>query len=221
VSACRWRNEVREAGTVPRTVRGTDASLRKGDDDQIIRISPAELALSAGVTVNVYSLARAIESEWGHGPIPGLFAVGETIRNHAGRVGRSVSDVLLAVDDDVAPKEREEDRGFYGRQRGRYAATSISATDRSIAVAEAVLEKDTQIAGGAGKFFHPYGFGGKIVEAIETYDRWVKEGWRFVSAAPLYVDWCVDPLSMFLLGQSRDSVGVASILQGRRILENG
>jgi hypothetical protein len=213
---CAHRDEVERVRLSPRTVVGRRADVQ--GDEQVVRISPEELAASAACGLNTYALARCIESEWGSGPAPALIAIGEVAINHAKQLGIDVFTML------VREPKKPDQHGYFGRQSGRWAATSLSPTRRSIEAAEVALS-GTGLAGGAEKFFDPEvsnrgkQAGKDIPSALVVYDEWTKEGWRYVSRAPAYTDWCVDPHKLFLLGKRDRAIGVASLERGRWLLE--
>lgn len=213
--ACKWKDEVAKIKAASNGIAGPD--VRVADGEKVVRTPPAELlfATPEAPSLDVYALGRAVASEWASGPPPALLAIAEIVRNTAKARGLSVFELL------TNDKNPDED-GLFGAQGGptpRYASTARPPTERSLVAAEAALGKNTDIAGGAMRFFHPSGFA-TFDRAIEVYDAWSKEGWRLVSRAPLYLEWCVDAGVFFILGKQGVSVGTASVEQGRRILEN-
>lgn len=212
---CAYASEVDRVRRAPRHLVGERANVQEGA--QIVSRPPLELALTSGHSLEEYALARMIESEWGSGPAAALIALGEVARNTARARGVSIFELLTNE-----PKKPEE-HGLFGRQSGRWAATSVSPTERSMAAAEAVL-RGTQMAAGAGKFYAPKASDGglqagkTIPDALRVYDSWTSEGWRFAARAPMYADWCVSPYELFLLAKS-NSTWTVSIAQGRLVIE--
>lgn len=93
---------------------------------------PAALAVGAGVTLDVYALARMIASEAGGQKFIAQQAVGIVAANYAADHGQSISALLL--------HSTHAGSGYFGKQsQGRYAATSKDASPMQLALADQIL----------------------------------------------------------------------------------
>lgn len=210
---CDYRLEVERIRKASSAIVGQNARVAEGE--RVLRIPPLELAMPTGYPLDTYALGRMVASEWASGPPPALLAIAEVARNTTRARGVGLFELLTK---DKNPDEQ----GLFGVQGGptaRYASTARPPTERTMVAAEIALESNTGIAGGAGRFVHPKGFP-TIARALEVYDSWTSEGWRFVAGAPLYDGWCLDPYTFFLLGRAGVTVRTASVEAGRRILES-
>lgn len=222
--ACAFSLEVARIKASSSAIVGPNARVAEGE--QVIPTAPAELlfATPEATDLDTYSLGRMVASEWASGPPAALLALAEVARNTARARGVTVTELLVNEEKGGLPVAGQD--GFYGRQSGRWAATSLPPTERTLLAADLALRKKTGIAGGATKFYHPRTSdkglqAGKVIkDALAIYDAWSSEGFRFVSRAPLYLDYCIDPYDFFLMGRSGFAVGTASVDQGRRLLEN-
>lgn len=191
-----------------------------GSTVEIVRTPPAELARKAGVPLEVYSLARCIRSEGysGKGELgraAAAVAIGQVIRNGASRSGKTITAKLTYST--IANAS-----GFYGRQRGRYAATTSDPARWHIEVAQAVLNGHVQdLARGATKFLAPAVWGeaarkgqdatqaGRKLAQFESVVRaWIlDEGNAFTGPIP-----AIDPYHLALFRKdSSSSVRRASL----------
>lgn len=115
----------------------------------IVGDDPATLANSAGVDLQVYSLARMIASEDGSAPAPRLLALAETTRNEAAR-GRVSIFALLTRSSVSAAK------GKYSEQAaGKWASTRVDPLARHLEAARIAIEDGSDVFGGATDFFDP------------------------------------------------------------------
>jgi len=128
----------------------------------VIRESPAELAAKAGVSQDVYSLARMMKSEGFKGPIEDkartLIAKGQAARRAA----------LARFPDEENPITRKLTasvfrvaNGHYGEQSGRYAATSNDPRPWHIEAAKAIIADELpDVAPGTVSFLDAWQSGG-------------------------------------------------------------
>lgn len=113
----------------------------------IVPGDPAELAAAAGVSLNVYALARLGQSE--ESTTAGRTAVMWATVNEANRRHTSVASLLLASTHDEAD-------GFFGTQAGRYASTSKAPTAATLGLAQQVYDGKIQDpTGGANQWDAP------------------------------------------------------------------
>lgn len=150
-----------------------------------VRGRPADLAAAAGLSPETYALARLVASEAGGRAAPAeQMAIAEVGRNEADRRGISILRLLT--------RDESPDRnGYFGQQSGRWAATTRDPNGRAVAAARIALEGSTELAQGAGKFFHPRtqdaGLqGGRRLRrnAAEVIGSWGSEGWQWIGPLP-------------------------------------
>jgi hypothetical protein len=167
---------------------------------QIVATSPQSLANAAGLPLDVYALARLVNSEYGSGPPAAMVAIAEAARNRAKLLGQSIAHMLTYEKD-------SSDSGFFGRQSGRWAATTLDPTQKTVLAARMALE-GSNYAGGALWFFSPKAQDGGTQagqtlkdDAIEIIERWgIKGGQKWISSAPLYREG-VDPYKLMIFGK--------------------
>lgn len=124
---------------------------------------PDDLAATAGVDVEVYSLARVIASEEGLSSVATQAAVGWSVRNHASNASKSITALLTAA-------KYGPHAGYYGTQRNievgtsgyngsdRYASTANDPYAGHVQVAAGVLDGSIEdFTGGADQFDRPAG----------------------------------------------------------------
>lgn len=186
---------------------GTKTSLT----GEVVTIAPSLLADSAQLPLDVYSVARLVASEWGSGPAPGLLAIAEAARNRAKALGQTMT-AMLTKDTNAAQT------GYYGRQTGRWAATSQDPTARAVAAARGALEAGTNVASGAVKFFHPRtqdrGWQGGTAltkDAAQVVTSWAGDGYQFIHDAPLY-SMGIDPYEFMIFKRVSGKVDTARAL---------
>lgn len=187
---------------------------------EIVPMPPAKLAEEAGIDLQTYALGRLVESEYGGGPPAALVAIAQIAINRARTKGLSVAAMLTQ---DLKSGES----GFFGRQRGRWASTSLDPTKRSIAAAR-VAQLLPDLSAGAMRFFDPKvqdrGMqAGKPLEldAIGVIKKWGQEGWRWIVGAPLY-QYGVDPYQLMVLGKATNASATVATVQDaiRMVLHN-
>src|SRR5688572_4877652 len=98
-------------GAASKTRIGPKTVLSGPKGNEIVEVSPSVLSSAAGLSDDLYSLARAIASEGGNEPPPVMLAIGEAIRNRAKYTGKTISKLVLY---DPNPGQS----GYYGRQAG-------------------------------------------------------------------------------------------------------
>ncbi len=113
---------------------------------------PAGLAMTDGVDLDTYALARMVQSEAGVLNDSGKLGVAFAALSYARNAGKSISEVLL--------KARGDADGFFGEQsQGRYAATSRdpgqSAYDAAIT---AIGGRVADPTGGADQWDSPWAY---------------------------------------------------------------
>lgn len=109
---------------------------------------PSTLAASAGLSLDVYALARMICSEYGSGSSAELLALAETTRNRARTAGVSIFSLLTR-------SSSSERAGKFGEQLGCWASTRLDPNGRHAAAARAALEEGTSLVGAGDDFFDP------------------------------------------------------------------
>jgi hypothetical protein len=124
---------------------------------------PEALALGAGVELQRYALARAVQSENGSGPRIVLEAVAWAIVNQARATGHTVAQLVTRAGRKVSGvwTPHPTGNGRFGRQaQGRYCATSQDPEARALEVADDVLSGVVDDpTGGARQFDSPAAFG--------------------------------------------------------------
>lgn len=120
------------------------------DENGWVLVAPSTLALQARVSVEDYSLARTIGSEFASGTFTEKLAIGSVVRNEARR--RGVSLLRLTTD-----TSRFGNKGLYGTQEhGRYVATTRDPSEEDVYVAQGILRGAFHDpTGGAVNFFNP------------------------------------------------------------------
>ena len=96
----------------------------------VVEANPAGLARVSGYPLDVYAMASCMQSEEKHDT--GRIAVGLAIWNAVGKNRSKIPSLLLH-------SKRKDGRGHFGRQAGRYAATSHPPTARTLQLAEAII----------------------------------------------------------------------------------
>lgn len=107
-----------------------------------VQTSPVELHRLSGLDRNLYAIARCVASEVGS-KRPGeyLLGVAEGVRNEARR--RKVEPYQLLVYGANASYAWTE--GMYGRQSGRWAATSQDPHARAVLAARIAMDRETNL----------------------------------------------------------------------------
>lgn len=150
----------------------------------VISENPADLAKTAGVDLETYSLARCLKSEGYGGRITGkargIIAVGQCVRN-ASR--RSFPKSQTPIFDKLTFSKYAVANGKYGEQRGRYAATSQDPKPWHILAAKAILAEDVpDLVRGATSFLDPaiwlIGSGEQRGRKLDSFDAILKR-WHF------------------------------------------
>jgi hypothetical protein len=96
----------------------------------VVEASPEGLALNSGYPLDVYAMASCMQSE--EKTPKGRFAVGLAIWNAVKKNRAKIPGLLLF-------SKRKDGNGFFGRQAGRYAATSHPPSANTLQVAEAII----------------------------------------------------------------------------------
>lgn len=161
-----------------------------GRDDWVLE-DPAQLAASADVNINTYSLARAIASEAVSEPYKVKRAIGFAIRNEALRRGVSLFALVTTT--------RQKGAAYrYGAQYhpesgdSRYVSTARAPRAEDLDLAKKILSgrAGSDPTAGASRFFQP-GLQDRLVAegrpgyrstAKELLATWAGEGWRVASS---------------------------------------
>lgn len=155
--------------TILRGTRVTRAPYSKVDG--VVRVDPQSLADQAGVSLEVYSLARMISSEEGSSDNTIKAAVAWAVVNHAQRSSLSIYRLLTRANN-------RSHAGFFGTQRDidkdlgpdgairnerfnksdRYASTASDPYSGDVMIAQAVLDgRIADLTNGADQFDRPDG----------------------------------------------------------------
>ena len=167
-----------------------------------VNISSERLHAAVDEPRDVYAVARCIASEVGTGHhAMYMVTVAEAIRNeaaiwdtpqknpnHPGGEARKSPYFLLTGKTTAAFAWT---RGWYGRQHGRWAATTSDPTAKTRAAARLALIYGSQLSNGARRWFDPkVQDGGEQAGKPLQYDamgiasKWGGEGWEWVGALP-------------------------------------
>jgi hypothetical protein len=119
-----------------------DTRLHALNPQGYVDADPASLAREAGVPLDVYALASCMQSE--EDSTAGRLAVGCAARNHFHQARQSAATVLLRRADKHTGKRLPGD-GHFGRQKGRYAATSKPPTAMTLMLAANLLADPSPI----------------------------------------------------------------------------
>lgn len=162
--------------------RGRKVTRTKLNEDDYVAVKPKELAGSAFLHVDVYSLARCIASEHPLGNLWEKSVIGAAILNEAEFRGVTVTKLLIRR----SYKGRLlTGNGFYGKQAGRHASTALDPRELDVSVATNILNGFfPDPTGGARRFLHANqdqytrakvkGYNKTFAEVVE---KWGKEGW--------------------------------------------
>jgi hypothetical protein len=96
----------------------------------VVETDPAGLARASGYPLDVYAMASCMQSEEKHDK--GRLAVGLAIWNAVRKDRKRIPKKLLF-------SARKDGNGHFGEQAGRYAATSLPPTARTLQLAEAII----------------------------------------------------------------------------------
>lgn len=97
----------------------------------VVEADPKGLASVSGYPLDVYAMASCMQSE--EKTDKGRLAVGLAIWNAVKKNRKKIPGLLLF-------SKRKDGNGHFGRQAGRYAATSIPPTARTLQLAMAVID---------------------------------------------------------------------------------
>jgi hypothetical protein len=110
-------------------------------NDGIIPTLPVDLAASAGVDIDQYSLARAMQSE--ESSTDGRTAIGWAIKNHC--VDKSITSVVTAN-----PKNPACDGHYSKEMPGKYCSTAHSPSSATLDLAASIISGEIpDLTGGA------------------------------------------------------------------------
>lgn len=128
--------------------------------DGVIPETPESLASAAGVALDVYSLARVMQSE--ESSLEARAAVGWAVRNHARLAKLTVTQLVTRArrkDKSTGKITVYDSDGHYGAQNctpGRYASTYREPSNTTLTLAEEVLSgRRPDPTGGADQFDAP------------------------------------------------------------------
>ncbi len=127
------------------TGRGARVTHAPANDVGIVEDAPEDLAVEAGVSLNVYALARNLASEEPHSDPTTKAAIAWCCVNEAARRGSTVSAVLLKAKRSEADgrfgsqKDKDPDSPNY-QKSDRYATTALDPYDAEITIAQGVLD---------------------------------------------------------------------------------
>ena len=113
-------------------------------NDGIIPTLPADLAASAGVDIDQYSLARAMQSE--ESTAAGRTAIGWAIRNHAG--DRSITSVVTEN-----PKNPACDGHYSSEMPGKYCSTAHTPSSGTLDLAASIISGEIADPTGGATFW--------------------------------------------------------------------
>lgn len=148
-------------GGITRGARVTRCPYDK--DTGLVPCDPHQLAAQAGVSDEVYALARAVSSEEGGSTNTTKAIVAWAIKNEAARRGSSVFSLVthakLPSHSGVYGTQRNIEQGTAGYNGSdRYCSTAQDPYDDDIAVATGVLDGTIpDVTGGANQFDRPSG----------------------------------------------------------------
>jgi len=142
--------------------RGQRLTTATYGSDGVVNADPQGLADLAGASsLDAYALARMISSEEGKADNTTKAAVAWAAVNHAAKIGKTISQVLLSA-------HNSNHNGFFGTQRDidqdspdfdksdRYASTALDPYQGDLDIAEGVLSGDiADLTGGAVQFDRP------------------------------------------------------------------
>lgn len=152
---------------VPRLRRGRKLTSSEVDASGYVNPAPASLAASAGLPLDLYTIARVMSSEWGPAREAEKIAIGWVVKNEARHRGVSVTELVVK-------------NGLYGKQvQGRFVGSSIDPYEDDLAAARKVLGSTYDPTGGAVRFFHPSG----VKDPVALRDKRIHEGFSPVSVA--------------------------------------
>lgn len=138
------------------------------DAHGIVRANPAVLAKQAGVSLDVYALARAIASEHPNSSELVKMAVAWVTQNNARRRGVSVASLLLAPNGLFA----RQNATVNGKHLGKYAATGNDPIAQEIAIAGKVLSGAVaDPTGGAVQFDSPRAQRAALARKVKGYRK--------------------------------------------------
>lgn len=145
------------------TGRGARVTRYPANAVGIVEADPQDIADEAGVSLDVYAMARMIGSEEPHADATTKAAVGWSLMNEANRRGSSVSSVLLRA-------IRREANGHFGSQKDkdpsspnyqdsdRYATTALDPYEDDITIAQGIFDGSIDdLTNGAQQFDRPAG----------------------------------------------------------------
>ena len=115
-------------------------------NDGIIPTLPVDLAASAGIDIDQYSLARAMQSE--ESSHDGRVAIGWAIRNHCANLSESITDVLTAN-----PKNPASDGHYSKEMPGKYCTTAHSPTSTTLDLAASIISGEIPDPTGGATFW--------------------------------------------------------------------
>ena len=135
--------------------------------DGIVRVPPDELARQAGVSLDVYALARMLRSEHGSEAERVKVAVGWAAVNQAKASGVSISRLLLRG------TAKGGSDGYFGAQNvGKYASTRTDPTTDDVAIAAKVLGRTVpDPTGGATQFDSPAAQRALVAKNLKGYSK--------------------------------------------------
>ncbi len=150
---------------------GPENRLHVLNDRKFVDARPSGLADNAGVSLDVYALASAMQSE--ESSRPGQIAVGWAIRNYCERHRCRVSDQLLKS---VRRGRKQPSHGRFASQEapGKWASTAKAPTATTLILAQEILSPTPRIpdpTGGAIAWDSPSLQNRKHAEDPETYPK--------------------------------------------------
>jgi hypothetical protein len=150
---------------------GPEYRLHVLNDQKFVDARPSDLASNAGVSLDTYALASAMQSE--ESTRTGQVAVGWAIRNYCERRRCQVSDQLLRS---VYRGRRQPSHGHFGSNEapGKWASTARPPTPTTLLLAQEILSPAPRIpdpTGGATAWDSPELQNRKHAEDPLTYTK--------------------------------------------------
>jgi hypothetical protein len=150
---------------------GPELRLHVLNDRKFVDARPSGLADNAGVSLDVYALASAMQSE--ESSRPGQVAVGWAVRNYCRQHRCSVADQLLKS---VRRGKRHSSHGHFGSNEapGKWASTAQPPTATTLLLAQEILSESPRIPDptrGASAWYNPELQNKKHAEDPKTYTK--------------------------------------------------
>lgn len=155
------------AAVVVAVKKGKRVTNAPAGADGLVRVPPDELARQAGVSLDVYALARMLRSEHGSEGERVKIAVGWAAVNQARASGVSISRLLLRG------TAKGGSDGLFGAQNvGKYASTRNDPHTDDVEIARKVLSRAVaDPTGGATQFDSPKAQRALVAKGLKGYTK--------------------------------------------------